>query len=119
MQNDDIYLYADVNHVDYKKFTLSPDAPANPANKDKVIVPIQKKRNKISMWRLDNNDDDNNDNSNDDYFATPKKRNNNASKQKHKKRKTTINHDFLGVQSLRMREQLTWTMRRRRRQHRR
>ncbi len=44
MQYDAIYLYADVNHVDYGKFTLPPDALANPASKDNVIAPIQKKR---------------------------------------------------------------------------
>jgi hypothetical protein len=94
MRYDAVYLYADVNHDDYKKFTLPPDALANRANKD-VIAPVQKKRNKHSTWRLDNNDDDDDDNDNDDYFATPKKRNNNAGKRKHKKRKTTINHDFV------------------------
>ena len=79
-----------------KKFTLPPDALANPASEDDVIVPIQKKRNKISTWRLDDNDDDNNDNNeDDDYFATPKKRINNAGKRKHKKRKTTINPAFV------------------------
>ncbi len=97
MQYDAVYLYVDVNHVDYRKFTLPPDAPANPANKDEVIAPVQKKRNKNSTWRLDNNDDNDNDNDNDndDYFATPKKRYNNAGKRKHKKMKETINHDFV------------------------
>ncbi len=60
-----------------------------------MIPPLQKKRNKISTWRLDNNDDDDNDDNNNGYFATPKKCNNNTGKQKHKKRKTTINHDFV------------------------
>jgi hypothetical protein len=102
MQYDAIYLYADVNHVDYKKFTLPPDALANPASKDDVIVPVQKKRHNISMWRLDDDkDEDDNDNNNedDDDFTTPNKRNNNAGKRKHKKRKTTIIPDFvLGVE---------------------
>ena len=90
-----VYLYADVNHVDYEKFTLPPDALANPASKDNVIAPVQKKRNKISVWRLNDDDDDNGDSDkDDDYFTTPKKRNNNAGKPKHKKRKMTINLDF-------------------------
>jgi hypothetical protein len=60
-----------------------------------VIAPIQKKRNKISMWRLDDDDDNDDDNDkDDDYFATPKKCNNNVGKLKHK-RKTTINPDFV------------------------
>jgi hypothetical protein len=70
----------DVNHVDYKKISLPPDAPANPANEDEEIAPVQKKRNKNSTWRLDNNNDDDNDNNNDNYFVTPKKCNNNAGK---------------------------------------
>jgi hypothetical protein len=94
MRCDAFYLYMDVNHVGYKKITLPPDAPANPANEDEVIAPIQKKRNKISMRRLDDDDNDDNDDDDDNYFATPKKCSNNAGKQKHKKRKTTINHDF-------------------------
>jgi hypothetical protein len=49
MQYDAVYLYVDVNHVDYRKFTLPPDAPANPANKDEVIAPVQKKRNKTRL----------------------------------------------------------------------
>jgi hypothetical protein len=80
MQYGTVYLYADVNHVNYKKITLPPDAPTNPANKDKVIAPVQKKRNKISTWRLDDDDDNNNDNNSNDYFATAKKCNNNAGK---------------------------------------
>jgi hypothetical protein len=62
-----------------------------------VIAPVQKKRNKISMCRLDNydDDDDNNNDNKDYYFETPKKRNNNASKGKYKKRKTTIIHDLV------------------------
>jgi hypothetical protein len=95
MGYDAVYLYTDVNHVDYRKFTLPPDAPTNPANKDKVIAPIQKNRKKNSMCRLDFNDDDDNDDDNNDYFETPKKCNNNASKQRHKKRKATINHNFV------------------------
>ena len=47
-----IYLYADVYHVNYKIITLPPDALTNPASEDNVIAPVQKKRNKISMWRL-------------------------------------------------------------------
>ncbi len=43
MRYDAVYLYADVNHVDYEKFTLPPDALANPASKDDVIAPVQKK----------------------------------------------------------------------------
>ena len=97
MRYDAVYLYADVNHVDYKKFTLPPDAPANPASEGDVIAPVKIKGNKISIWRLDDNDDDEDDDDNeeDDYFATPKKRNKNAGKWKHKKRKTTINPDFV------------------------
>jgi hypothetical protein len=54
MRYDAIYLYADVNHVGYKKITLPPDAPANPANKDKVIAPVQKKRRKTQCggWTM-------------------------------------------------------------------
>jgi hypothetical protein len=74
-------------------FLLMP--PANPANEDKVIAPVQKKRNKNSTWRLDDKDDNDDDDNNDDYFATPKKCNNKAGKQKHKKRKTTLSHDFV------------------------
>ena len=96
MRYDAVYLYADVNHVDYDKFTLPPDALANPASEDDVIAPVQKKKNNISMWRLDDNDDSDDDNNeDDDYFATPKKRNNNAGKRTHKKRKTTINPDLV------------------------
>jgi hypothetical protein len=74
MQYDAVYFYVDINHVDYAKFTLPPDAPANPANEDDVIAPIQKKRNKIAIWRLnEDDDDDDDDNNNDDYFTTPNK----------------------------------------------
>ncbi len=76
-----------------------------------MIAPIQKKRNKISMWRLDDDHDNDNDNDEDnDYFVTPKKRNNNVGKLKHK-RKTTINPDFVLGAELRIREKRTWTMR--------
>ncbi len=95
-----MYLYENFNYTNYKKCSLPPDAPANPENEDKVIAPVQKKRAKISAWRLDDDVDDNDedDNAADDYFATPKG-NNNPSKQKHKKRKTTINPDLvLGVE---------------------
>ncbi len=34
MRYDAVYLYVDVNHVDYEKFTLPPDTLANPASKD-------------------------------------------------------------------------------------
>jgi hypothetical protein len=96
MRYDAVYLYADVNHVAYEKFTLPPDALANPTSKDDVIAPIQKKRNKISVWRLDDNDDDDDvSDKDDDYFRTPKKRNNNAGKRKHKKRKMKSNPDFV------------------------
>ncbi len=96
MRYDAVYLYADVNHVDCKNFTLPPDALANPASEDVVIAPVQKKRHKISMWRLDDDDDSDDNNSEDDnYFAMPKKHNNNARKRTHKKRKTTINPDLV------------------------
>ena len=98
MQYNAVYLYADVNHDNYKKYTLPPDAPANPENKDKVIVPVQTNQIKISTWRLgdnsngkNNHDDDNNNHNNANaYFATPK-RINKANKQKRKKWKTPIN----------------------------
>jgi hypothetical protein len=93
MQYDAVYLYTDVNHVNYKIITLPPDVLTNPASEDDVIAPVQKKRNKISMWRLDDDDDDDDDSNEDDDYS--KKRNNNAGKRKHKKRKTTINPDFV------------------------
>ena len=46
MRYDAVYLYADVNHANYEKYSLPPDAPANPENEDAVIAPIQKKENK-------------------------------------------------------------------------
>ena len=65
-----------------------------------MIALVKKKRNKISMLRLDDDDDNNDDNdtNNDNNyynFVTPKKCNNNTGKQNHKKRKTTINHDLV------------------------
>jgi hypothetical protein len=84
MQYDAVYLYADVNHANYEKYSLPPDAPANPENKDEEKALVQKERTKISVWRLDNDNDDN-DKDNDaanDYFGTPKC-NNKPGKQKH------------------------------------
>ena len=37
-----VYLYGDVNHVDYQKILLPPDAPANPASEGNVIAPVKK-----------------------------------------------------------------------------
>ena len=47
MQYDAVYLYKDVEHDNYNTFMLSRVAPANPANQDEGIVPVQKKRSKI------------------------------------------------------------------------
>jgi hypothetical protein len=46
MQYDAVYLYADINHANYEKYSLPPDAPTNPENEDDVIAPVQKKENK-------------------------------------------------------------------------
>ena len=46
MRYDTIYLYADVNHANYEKYSLPPDAPANPENKDDVNAPVQKSETK-------------------------------------------------------------------------
>jgi hypothetical protein len=43
MRYDGVYLYTDVNHVDYKKFTLPPDALAIPVSEDDAIAPVKKK----------------------------------------------------------------------------
>ena len=77
MQYDAVYLYADVNHANYKKYSLPPDAPTNPENEDEVIAPVQKKRTKIAAWRLDDDgkDNDKDDDAANDYFATPKRNN--------------------------------------------
>ena len=64
------------------------NAPANPVNKDGVIVPQKK------IWRQDEDEDEDNDDEEEDNFVTPPKHNKlamqNTSTKKRKRQSTLI-----------------------------
>jgi hypothetical protein len=97
MQYNAVYLYLDVEQADYDKYLLPLDAPANPMDKDAVIVPLNTKKPKLSGWMFNYNslDDVGNKEDDDIRFITPKC-NKITGKPKHqKKKKTTINPDLV------------------------
>jgi hypothetical protein len=98
MRYNAVHEFDDTDHTTYNalKFRLLLNAPANPANKDGVIVPKKTK----TIWRQeedkDEDEDEDDDNEEEDNFVTPSKCNKpTVRKCKHKKRKATINPDLV------------------------
>ena len=93
MRYNAVHKYVDTDHMTYNamKFCLLLNAPANPANKDGVIV-LKKKQKTIRRQEEDNDDD----NEEEDDFVTPPKCNKpTVRKCKHTNRKVTINPDIV------------------------